>query len=86
MAAETKAEKALRFISERRLNVEQVVAPDEQTAARIVASCRGDDAEVYRLGFDGRRNEWRCTCPANRQFHRECSHLIALKLVTVRPS
>ena len=44
----------------------------------IVAECRGDSGEVYNLGHDARRKEWRCTCPARTA----CSHLHALWAVT----
>lgn len=73
---ETKGEKAVRYVRERRLLVERV------DRGVIIASCRGDSGEVYALGFDPGRREWRCTCEANKKFHRECAHLAALKLVT----
>jgi len=83
--SETKAQKALRYVSERRLTVE--VVGDPARPGLIVASCRGDSGEVYRLGHDPRATGggWRCTCEASAKFRRECSHLIALKLVVVRP-
>jgi hypothetical protein len=77
--AETKAQKALRYVSERRLTVLRV------ERAIVVAECKGDSGEVYKLGFDPRDSQWRCTCEASAKFHRECSHLMALKLVTVKP-
>lgn len=77
--AETKEQKALRYISERRLNIARA---DED--GWVVAHCRGDDGE-YRLGWDPRgRGRWGCTCEANSTFNRECSHLIALKMVVTR--
>jgi hypothetical protein len=45
----------------------------------IVARCRGDSAEVYRLGFG--RGLWWCDCPAKGR----CCHLAALMLVTLHP-
>lgn len=76
MARETKAEKAVRLVGERRLVVERVAR------GVIVARCRGDSGAVYALGYDPRNREWRCTCPASREFHaRDCAHLLALKLV-----
>jgi hypothetical protein len=45
-----------------------------------VAECRGDSGAIYLLGYDPTKQEWRCTC-ANRT--DSCSHLLALKLVTV---
>ena len=45
----------------------------------IVAECRGDSGEVYKLGHEpGARTPWRCTCPARTA----CSHLHALWAVT----
>jgi hypothetical protein len=73
---ETKAEKAVRMIAERRLMVERVAGQ------LVVASCRGDSGSVYALGYDPTKREWRCTCPASREFHStDCAHLLALKLV-----
>lgn len=95
--AETIEQKAHRLLAEGRLVVERVDPPEDLEsvgdvpAARfIVASCRGfSEGEVYHLGFDPRsksgRGEWRCTCQANAEFHRRCSHLIALQLVTRKP-
>ena len=81
---ETKAEKAERLILSARLTVTTVGDPERP--GLIVASCRGDDGAVYDLGYDPTRAEYRCTCQAAGRFHVECSHLIALKLVTVRPT
>lgn len=78
MGRENVADKGRRLLTEGRLNV-QIVDPNRRAA--VQAECRGDSGEVYALGFDSRRNEWRCNCEARG----ECSHLIALKLVTVRP-
>lgn len=50
----------------------------------VEARIEGESGE-YALGFDpgaGVAGEWRCTCDASSKFHRECSHLIALQLVT----
>jgi hypothetical protein len=46
----------------------------------IVAECRGDSGVVYFLGYDPDKKEWRCGCEARGD---SCSHLLALKLVTV---
>lgn len=76
--------KAMRLLVDARLTVKRVDYEGE-LAGLIVAECRGDSGEVYKLGYDPRRNQWRCTCEAGR--HRStCSHLSALQLVTVRPS
>lgn len=83
--AESAEKKAHRILIEGRLVVEKVTP-----GGLIVASCKGfSDGEVYRLGFDptakAGRGEWRCTCPASSDFHRRCSHLLALQLVTEKP-
>lgn len=80
--AETKAEKALRYIAEGRLTVEKV---GEGGRFRIMASCRGSDEE-YQLGYDADQKRWGCTCTANKEFNRRCSHLMALQLVTKKPT
>lgn len=49
----------------------------EVTDDTIRATCRGDTGS-YELGHHG---DWHCDCPARV---RLCSHLIALRLVTVR--
>lgn len=71
------------MLTEGRLYVEKVDR-EPITAERfpIAASCRGDSGEVYRLGYDARLNEWRCTCKA---LSDKCSHLVALKLICVKP-
>jgi hypothetical protein len=76
--AETAAEKALRLLTEGRLMV-RVVNPAERF---VVARCRGDSGQVYDLGYDPRKNEWRCTCD---ELKGNCSHLRALKLVVEVP-
>lgn len=63
--------KGRRYVTEGRLTVIEV------TEHRISAFCKGD-GHVYALGYRG--NEWWCECPA---ISRNCSHLIALRLVTV---
>ena len=50
--------------------------------APIIATCRGDSGEVYNLGYDARKKQWRCTCV---EMKGKCSHLVALQLVTIRP-
>lgn len=71
-------EKGHRLLAEGRLIVREVGLPSHP--GRIVASCRGDSGEIYMLGYDPRTEEWRCQCP---ELKGNCSHLIALKLVTV---
>lgn len=77
--AETKAQKALRYISERRLTVKRI----EPTL--VLAVCRGDSGEEYQLGWRADKDVWGCQCEASAKFRRECSHLLALKLVVVKP-
>lgn len=60
--------KAMRLLISGRLRVERV------EGELIVAECRGDSGQVYKLGHDPRRKQWRCTCPAKT----DCSHLRAL--------
>jgi uncharacterized Zn finger protein len=69
---ETVVEKAHRYLVAGRLIVTHV--GDD----RIRAKCRGGD--TYRVGFDA--GQWWCTCPARG----DCSHLVALRLVTVQPA
>jgi uncharacterized Zn finger protein len=71
---ENAATKGRRLLVEGRLIVERV------EGGLIAATCRGDSGAIYRLGYDPRSGEWRCTCPARGR----CSHLVALMLVTVR--
>lgn len=71
--------KAERLLLSRRLTLTRVL-PD----GVVVAQCRGDEG-VYQLGWDPVKREWRCTCRRSSVFHRECSHLAALKRVVVRP-
>lgn len=82
MAAETKEQKALRYIREGRLTVEKV---GEGGRFRIMATCRGSEGEEYQLGFDTQGNRWGCSCTAAKQFGRRCSHLIALQFVVKKP-
>jgi uncharacterized Zn finger protein len=66
--------KAIRYLSEGRLTVRRA------DPHAITATCRGDSAEIYRLGYaDG---DWYCNCPAIGR----CSHMQALMLVSVRPT
>ncbi len=75
--AKTIADKALRLLTSGRLIVREVGTASHP--GRIVAECRGDSGAIYKLGYDANAEQWRCTCEARG----ECSHLIALKLVTV---
>ena len=77
---ESKHDRAVRLLQERRLNL-VVVERD----GYVLAECRGDSGAVHNLGWDSAKNEWRCTCEASRKFKRECAHLVALKMIVVRP-
>jgi uncharacterized Zn finger protein len=70
---ESAFEKGRRYLVEGRLRIKAV---DDR---HIVAVCRGDSAEVYTLAGDHR--SWSCSCPAVR----DCSHLVALRLVVLKP-
>lgn len=70
--------KGLRLLIEGRLDIRRRET-DGDKAGLIVAACRGDSGEVYALGYDPVRKQWRCTC---REMKGNCSHLAALKTVT----
>lgn len=69
-------EKGRRLLKEGRLTVLRVAD------GYVHAQCRGDSAEVYDLGFDSGKAQWRCTCQARSK----CAHIVALQLVTVTPT
>jgi hypothetical protein len=75
--ANTAQRKAMRLLVEQRVKVVKV--RDDRT---IIAECVGDSGEVYALGFDAARRQWRCTCPEVRG---QCSHLLALKMIVRAP-
>lgn len=68
-SAETKGR---RYATEGRLLVLEI------NADAIRARCRGD-GHVYRLGWNP-ADRWWCSCPARGD---RCSHLVALRLVTI---
>lgn len=74
-------EKAVRYLAEARVTLTKI---DEERRL-IVAEVRGTDT-TYFTGFDPRKNEWACTCEASAKFHRRCSHIAALQLITRRPT
>lgn len=83
MPRQTKHDKALRILAERRLTVETI--GDPMRPGLILATCRGEsEAEFYSLGYRPDLKRWGCTCEASSKFHLICSHLYALKLVTVK--
>jgi hypothetical protein len=68
------AQKAAAILAEGRLTVTEV-------GERVVkAVCRGSAGQVYELGLNA--GGWCCSCPAG-VFGRPCSHLDALKRVTI---
>jgi hypothetical protein len=69
--------KGLRLLMDGRLTVLEV-----SSSGLIHAECKGDSGELYSLGFDPWKREWRCGCQARTK----CSHLWALQTVTVAVS
>ena len=69
---ESAASKAVRYLGEARLTVEQV---DNDL---IRAVCRGSGA-IYDVGWTPAFG-WSCSCPAKTR----CAHMLALMAVTVR--
>lgn len=78
MTRENVDDKGRRLLGEGRLTVLRTGGDDRL----IHATCKGDSGEVYQLGYDPTRNQWRCTCIARGR----CSHLVALQLVTIKPT
>lgn len=76
MPRESAADKGRRLLAEGRLTVLKI-----HPTGLIYAQCRGDSAEVYDLGYDPTKSQWRCTCP---EMKGKCSHLVALQLVTLK--
>lgn len=74
MPRESAQVKARRLVGEGRLTLLNI------GRALIVAECKGDSGEVYRLGY-APSSGWMCDCTARGR----CSHLQALMLVTRRP-
>jgi uncharacterized Zn finger protein len=74
-ARESAAVKGRRYLVEGRLRLKHV------SDRLIVANCRGDQGDVYAVGWDPDRKDWHCTCPALRR----CSHIVALGLVVEKP-
>jgi len=66
-------DKGRRYLTEGRLLLRAV------SEHHIAAVCRGDSGEIHTLAVDHRG--WSCSCLAVR----DCSHLVALRLVTIRP-
>jgi uncharacterized Zn finger protein len=75
---ESAHDKGRRLLTEGRLRIVFV----SRTTGTIIAECRGDSGEIYSLGYDPRRKQWRCTC---KEVKGRCSHLVALQLVTTVP-
>jgi hypothetical protein len=87
MPSKANLEKAQQLLMEGRLDIVRVDIGGRDHGY-VVARCRGLSGSTHDLGFDpyarNGRGEWRCTCEANKEFHRECSHLVALRLVVSR--
>lgn len=79
--ANTAQRKALRLLVDGRLELQRVEI-DGAHAGLIVAECKGDSGDLYTLGYDPHRQQWRCTCP---ELRGGCSHIAALKMVTAAP-
>ena len=75
--AETKSEKARRYLAEGRVSI---IRRDRDY---VHAYVRGETGELHSCGHDERSMQWRCTCPAwtRSSSHPDCSHLLAVKLV-----
>ena len=67
---ESAATKARRYLSEGRITLIDV------SATSVSALVRGD-GQIYAAGYT--YGEWRCDCPTPTP---QCSHLIALRLIT----
>ena len=76
MPREDAMTKGRRLLGEGRLYVVRV----QREPFEVVAYCRGDHGLVYQCKFLG--GQWGCECEARSE---DCSHLRALRLVTVRP-
>ena len=76
MTRENAQAKGRRLLVEGRLRVLCV-----EGSGLILAECRGDSGEMYRIQYDPERMRWYCTCPAKGV----CSHLVALQLVVTLP-
>ncbi len=74
MPREDKQTKSRRLVSEGRLRLGWM---DNE---KIVAVCTGDQGLIYEITWNVEEG-YRCDCEART----ECSHILALKLVTVSP-
>lgn len=70
---ENAATKANRYLISGRINIRSV---DED---HVFASVRGDSGHTHRIAQQN--GEWSCSCPVRG----DCSHLIAVKRVVIRP-
>jgi hypothetical protein len=73
MTREPVERKAARYLAAGNLSITGMVGD------QITARCVNDSGTVYRLGHNP-GDGWWCSCAASRN----CSHLLALKTVTVR--
>ena len=70
------------FLKARRLLAEGRIAVRRADDRVLVASVRGDSAQLYHAGFEG--GSWFCTC-AHAAPSTRCSHVLALMLVWLEP-
>ena len=77
MTRESADVKGRRMLTEGRLTVTRINNSMDSDGV-ISGRCRGDDGAVYSVRWT-LHGGWHCTCPAKGN----CSHLVALKLVTV---
>jgi hypothetical protein len=71
-ARESIEQKATRYLTAGNLTITGM------TGGQITARCISDTGQVYRLGYNPAEGWW-CSCAASRV----CSHLLALKKVTI---
>ena len=67
--------KGRRYLLEGRLRLASV------SDRLILANCRGDAGDIYVVGWDRQRMDWRCNCPARGR----CAHIVAIGLVVEKP-
>ena len=68
------------FVKGRRMLTEGRLVVRAVSERHLSARCRGDSGEIYVLAADAQG--YSCSCPA---LSTACSHLIALKLCTLKP-
>ena len=81
MELTAKEEKAVRLVADDRVTItyHSGNAHDLVLIAQVVG-----DSDTYRVTIDPSGEH--CTCPASELGHRECSHLLAVKIELTRHS